>query len=83
MSLNALTAFQNRHQRRSPFAQFVRLQANLFIASSGVRAIFWGGYSNDAHITSLEIISHSQLFGEDEDAVGELDAAELQGENGK
>lgn len=27
-------------------------------------------------------MSHSQLFGEDEDAVGELDAAEQQGENG-
>ena len=80
--LNASIAFQNLRQKRSLSAQFVPRQANLFIASSGVRAIFLGEYSTNVRVSSWEFMSHSQLFGEDEDAVGELDAAEQQGENG-
>ena len=45
--------------------------------------VIYGLYVRGVELTSSPLLLDRQLFGEDEDAVGELDEAEKQGENGK
>jgi hypothetical protein len=79
---NALIAYRSPRQRRSPCAPSARRPASPYIASCGARATSWGVSDPLVHNARLLTSRSRQLFGEDEDAVGELDEAEKQGENG-
>ena len=87
---SASTASQNRRPRHSRCAPFAQPRLSPPIASSGPRATSWGQSPSlpaPPRVLLTPLLAtfardRSQLFGEDEDAAGELDDAEKQGENG-